>query len=643
MVLSAEKPVRTIEDITLIGSDFFERKNGYLVNHVGSVFTRDKIIITGNECHGSIICDYLDYKNRNAKSYPMPVPLAIQGDFVYIRPELNLSIDKIFEADRLLQKLVPRTQIKFARTKNPSIREALIKKGEYWRISPVAHTLEDMAKSINESNKTFDSGNVFYHSRETGTRYITCSEFSKIKDNNNAIAQLHELVELHSKNEEKKEICFFAADEEKFNICMIAEFLKNPNMANFDVLAGKFRDAVKPNLRKDNEHNDWIAEMYSTLFVNEIPEECRLGLCLEFKLNIEWLPGGVIENNFFVPDKEAQENIAKLIGAFYDSHRDIKYLNIGRIVQSHSKGRKIDDGISKTDPKQPEREVYFVEFKKKCEDDMRVNVLRKQKWGVPHYRRAYGLDENEAISRAREYSEYTMDRIDAIRKLGINLPQFKKLTTTRIASEFENTELGKIKVDEYFCDRPYVHGFASDKIAAEEYKDEQVVIELTNLLGGGAAFNSIIGRRNLKNPNEAERYYFHDGDEIIGFDENGMPNALTLVDITGSFNEYELPIKNYIHHYVPALVDIIEKTKQSGHGDVSRIKDIYFAGFVKEFERIRKNYLGDKNGFESMRFRNPSTEQGTIYDRWQKVLKRLEQTDVGELVELMKADKRLAA
>ena len=85
-----------------------------------------------------------------------------------------------FAADELLQKLYSKKQIKFLYVMNPLVREAIKRRGECWRISPLPRSPEEMARMITSSRIGIGGRPIYYYNAVTGTRLLTYQEFCNL-------------------------------------------------------------------------------------------------------------------------------------------------------------------------------------------------------------------------------------------------------------------------------------------------------------------------------------------------------------------------------------------------------------------------------------------------------------------------------
>ena len=168
--------------------------------------------------------------------------------------------------------------------------------------------------------------------------------------------------------------------------------------------------------------------MYAALIGEDekaISEESLLGLSSEFFMQIEWLPGGRIEEGELIFDpafelaeetddpglrRLCDEKCREFIFNFVREFGDLEYVNIGRVVGSLSHRINMPG----------RRNVYIAQVKQGGIKDEIVKIIRMQKWGIREH-----LDDGkrllDAMIQSEEYTEYILDRRLGCRQLGMNL------------------------------------------------------------------------------------------------------------------------------------------------------------------------------------------------------------------------------
>ncbi len=204
---------------------------------------------------------------------------------------------------------------------------------------------------------------MYYYSKATGTRLLSYESFSELRGLGDSSLRQH-LAEIREfsagvNRSGSAEIGFFMADHgiskddfAPYDFAAIdAETLRNV----YEALLRKFAEAVPPKFRHDSVANlEWRNAMYAALIGEDekaISEESLLGLSSEFFMQIEWLPGGRIEEGELIFDSAfdlaeetddpdlrrlCDEKCRGFIFNFVREYGDLEYVNIGRVVGSLS-------------------------------------------------------------------------------------------------------------------------------------------------------------------------------------------------------------------------------------------------------------------------------------------------------------------
>ncbi len=207
----------------LIGGNPLERdEKGNPKYNMGLVFPDHNTVVIGKGSHCLVREQYVSYLNEERKKKGLDefslnaeieltkkyVDIVIRGENVYIRPGKKPSagyMETVFFADEILQELVPEQKIKFLGVDDPDIRKYIKQRGELWRISSLPRTIDGMKKLIENSMVSIRQREMYYHNAVTGTRFLTCHEFSRLGelDKEGLAACLNEIKEYS----EKKESC----------------------------------------------------------------------------------------------------------------------------------------------------------------------------------------------------------------------------------------------------------------------------------------------------------------------------------------------------------------------------------------------------------------------------------------------------
>ena len=100
-----------------------------------------------------------------------------------------------FEADEVLQEIVPKHRIKFLNVGNDQVRKAVQRQGECWRIAMLPRSLPEMIHMIAASKVAIGNREIYYYDRLTGTHFLTCQEFAGLETLDDAELRRH-LIEI---------------------------------------------------------------------------------------------------------------------------------------------------------------------------------------------------------------------------------------------------------------------------------------------------------------------------------------------------------------------------------------------------------------------------------------------------------------
>ena len=457
------------------------------------------------------------------------VDLIFEPDHILIRPDPE-HMDLACQADELLQELVSKRQVRFLSVADRRVREALKRRGDCWRLSSIPRTREAKERMVFGSKVGIHGLPIYFYNRLTGTRWLTCQEFENLGklDDGSLARHLREIGD-HSmlrNRSGRPEVDFFAADLRRFGARQFAsvayEQLPSEQLrTKFEELRAHFRSAVHEAFRTDDCHNKaWCERIISTLFLqgNEAQTEQILsGLSPEFFLQVEWLPGGRIEEGEFLfdpifdeaanhpEDAELQHlcdpRAKGIIFNLIREYGDLEYVNLGCVPESLSLDRP---------QKQGRRGVYLVEFHSPSERAAIKRFIRLQKWGIWEHLDE-GKDLLQSIKESDDYTDYWLDRRLGCRQLGMNMTC--RVAMQRLSETYAGANArfrGELIRTIYF-EREYLPGFATDKLPLERYVRPGYAAKLASLLGRAAASSIIVGRAL----EAGKRPVFDDGDEVV--------------------------------------------------------------------------------------------------------------------------------
>ncbi len=630
--------------------------SGKLRSRIGTIFPHSRTIVTLPGIHAMQRMAYLDLLAAEAAAAGRPrmsrdeelaeweasVDLVFEEGDVLIRPDPE-NMPLAFEADEVLQEVIPKHRIKFLNVHNEKVRKAIERQGECWRIALLPRSLPEMVRMIAASKVAIGNREIYYYDLVTGTHFLTCQEFAYLESLDDAELRRH-LIEIRDLSQRYNrlgtaEIRFFMADS-----TFGADEFRQHNFEAMDSaslrsvcesLRRKFESAVRPEFHRDNlDSVEWRSHMYASLLGQDdeaVSEELLLGMSSEFFMQVQWLPGCRIADGELVfdplldskapcdGDRELEtlrdEKCRGIIFNFVREHGDLEHINIGRIVGSLSR-RAVFYG---------RRDVYVAAFKLRGVEEEIVNIVRMQKWGVHEH-----LDEGkcllDAILEADEYTEYIFDRRLGCRQLGMNMP--RRVAARRLAEKYwgARTEYHGTTIWSTYFQRDYIRGIASDKVPVCRFEDPAYALQFARLLGRAAAPNMIVGRCDLNG-----QVLFDDGDEVVIEDADGLPAEIVVADQTGTFVDYLRELEEFAAAYARPII-----RREQYVADTSGFAAAYIEAFEDRFTALQQEYLKRRRAFDTLFLHERRDESGSFAYRWERVLARMQRTDVRSLTSLIR-------
>ncbi|MEN6449860.1 MAG: hypothetical protein ABFC96_05150 [Thermoguttaceae bacterium] len=630
--------------------------NGKLISRIATAFPYANTIVTTPGIHATQRVAYIEALSRQrierglgsvsreeeTAEWQNSVDLIVEDDAILIRPDPN-NMPLAFRADEMLQQLAPKHRVKFLLVRDERVRMAIKERGECWRISPLPKTAEEMQRMIISSKIGIRGNELYYYSKATGTRFLTCETFAQLGSLGESALRQH-LVEIREfsagiNRQGNPDVAFFMAGG-GFSKADFAPHdftaLDGQTLRQvYETLRDKFCKAVPPDLRQDNvERLDWRNRMYAALIGEDevtVSEESLLGLSSEFFMQIEWLPGGRIEDGELIFDpafelaeetgdprlrRLCDEKCRGFIFNFVREYADLEYVNIGRVVES----------LSQRAHRSGRRDVYITQVKQRgiCEEI--VKIIRMQKWGIREHLDA-GKKLLDAIIQSEEYTEYILDRRLGCRQLGMNLPP--RVTAKRISERYTGPrpDMRGAAIWSPYFERDFVRGIATDKIPPQKLADSAFASRLARLLGQAAAPNILVGRCD-----ERGQVVFDDGDEVLVTNANGLPVDIVVVDQMGTFADY----RTELQHFAAEYAEVVNR-RLPFLADPEDFPAIYIEAFVSRLVKIQLEYRKRKRAFDTLFRHRPRDEGGSFAYRWECVLDRLLRLSPDELGEQVRA------
>ena len=113
-------------------------------------------------------------------------------------------------------------------------------------------------------------------------------------------------------------------------------------------------------------------------------------------------------------------------------------------------------------------------------------------------------------------------------------------------------------------------------------------------------------------------------------DEARMPVEIVVADQTGNFVEYQRPLAYVASAYAAPINRRAEHVPDAG-----QFARVYLDAFAARFSSTQEKYRRKRQEFDLLFHHRPRDENGSIAFRWEKVLKRLDQSDPQELRRLI--------
>lgn len=621
---------------------------------VATIFPATGTLVTVPGIHvsqRSAYVDSVDQAQRQAQQPPLSreqresvwknaVDLFLRRDAVEIRPDPE-QMDLAFQADCLLQELLPKHRVWFLSAGNARVHDAIQRAGECWRITPRPISTEDAIRLIQSCRLGIGGQKIYYHSPVTGTRLVTCQEFADLALQDDGELQKHLIeIQYYSKcfnRHGNPEVSFFVAGRKfwehlvklDFSLLNAAE-LRSAHAA----LSQQFTAVVPAELRRDDPTKiEWRQLMLTELQPldeGHILEEKLLGMAPEFHRHIQWLPGGRIEHGELILDSFfddatpcGDEEVEQLLddkarGLIYNFVRDfahLEYINVGRIAESLSLERR----------KKGRRGVYVVELKQQGSEREIVKIIRLQKWDVSD-RLDRGESLLDAMIGSEEYTDYVLDRRLGCRRLTMNLPDVMVTGKIREIYRGKQAALHSRPIWTPYFERDYARGTATDKLPAERFQREKYSLRFAELLGRAAAPNMIVGRCG-----DDGHVFFDDGDEVIVEDQQGLPAELLVTHHTGAFADFRADLTRS----APEYADPVNK-RAKFLPDHSAFVETYLSSFIRSFQHIQEEYRARPRAFDTLFRHRPCDPGGSFAFRWECVLKRLAAADAAALAECIR-------
>lgn len=644
----------------ILGEKIFARDaEGNLVSRIGTLFLRTPGLVTMRGVHAMQRQMWIDELNRERaaegeaplsraeadEEFQESVDLVFTDDHVLIRPDPE-RMDLAFKADEILQEMVSKRVIRFLNTSSAKVRSAITMRGENWRISRHPISQEDIAKLIEHSKVPICENPIYYYNRATGTRYVTASTYLDVQqlDNVRFRRQIKEFVDGISKRNRmgNPEVDLFPLStpieiKKAWKTLPVAELTDEELRARCEKIDQDWRMSLPPELRDESITNyDWRNEMCQTITrqPNETSsEEQKLisGIASEFYRQIEWLPGAMIDHGEVIFDPIYSEadrtrdpkllaicdprvkaiifNLTRMLG-------DLDFINVGKIVNTLSRDSSKQKGRNS---------IYILQYKFCDESKPRVLIMRLQKWGIAE-RLDQGKNMLQAILETDEYADYILDRRRMCLQLGMHLP--KRMAHGSFTEKYHGmNQYNGVTVRTSFFMRPYIPGYASDKIPQQRYRNPVFALRFAAVMGRAAAMDMIVGRRAT----ETKELLFDRNYEVILMDQDGMPEDWMITDHAGTFVNYEHRLEDFVAQYATAV-----QRRKEWVPDYHAFVDAYVNAFGDAIAEAQLAYRTHRRAYDNLFVDRPFDVNGSGAYRWVCVLKRLDEADPDNIAAILR-------
>ena len=645
----------------VLGEAIFARDaDGKLLSRIGTIFFRTPGLVTKRGVHAMQRLMWIEAVNADRAAAGLPalteqeeqdeidqsVDLIFTDEKVLIRPDPD-RMDLAFRADEELQAIVNKRRIRFLNTHAAKVRNALRARGENWRMARSPISQDDMKRIVLDSRVALGEKAIYHYNQAIGTRYVTAGGYDLVSRLPNAEyrAQVKELVSLLNKRNRMghPEADLFPAStpievKRAFRAIDVDALDDDALRRAVEGVVRDWRMSLPSALREESVENfDWRNEMCAAVTTasnetNAADQELIQGISPEFYRQIEWLPGARIDRGEVIFDplwdeyhRTRDPNLAPLC----DGHvrniifnlvrlfGDVEFVNIGRIARSLAR-RPIEGSRHGS--------VYVVQCKAADSPDVRIFLLRFQKWGVAEHLDE-GKDLLQATLEANEYADYILDRRLMCRQLGMNLP-------ARVGiAQFPETYHGRNQyngttVRAYGYVRSYVPGTASDKIPPARFRNPAFALAFARVMGAAAAHDLIVARRST----ETKENLFDKNYEVVQFGPDALPARVVVTDHAGSFVGYLHAFEETVAPYANVV-----RRRAAFVPDVKTFAEAYVAAFERTLADVQAKYRERRRAFDDLFVHRPFDSAGSGAYRWAKTLERLDKCDPKAVADVLRA------
>jgi hypothetical protein len=610
----------------LTGKGLLPLTGSSLRHPTGVVFASARVVVCAPGIHQSQRDLYVEHLNQQRKNAGLAVLTDTErleilgqgvdlffrpGPEVLIRPESGKELQAL-DADEFLRArlALDKTGVKFWGDSRSSMRRVLSGRCETWRCAALPRSTAEIIILINESLTPLASKVLYYHQVSGGVRYLTYAKYAELrylKDGDLAQA-LNEIRMLCVK---KSEISFFGAGTggppfSRGDFIQVFDATGDNLRHRYAEIDARFSHSVSSMLKTDDTSRLlWRNAMASALLGSAAQtEEEILGLAMEYHHHLLFVPAmqpspaGLVPETI-PPDSKFYDALAPQVASAIVKAQPSppSFVNVARVEESLSEREK--------EPNPGRREVYFVHLGT-SDSDTRHFIVRFSKWDVSEKLKA-GERLETAVASAANYEEFCLDRHAGARLLGMNVPPIR-------VGRAKEVYMGHA-INSTFFFRQYFDGVSSNKLPAFQAAD--YAERYFRIMGAAAAANAACARNR-----------FGDGDEVIGFDQAGLPATVTVVDPTGCFFLWRDTLASHADLYAK---EIFRHTGPLTAEQVRACAGAFITSFIERYKQIRSDV---RNRADEMRERFKERildPNGSSRARFERMLQAVSQTEPLEL------------
>ncbi len=542
------------------------------------------------------------------------------GDALEIS-QRDISTARVIDADNWLQGLGLRMDQVLLSDRVDETLDAYRRRGQEWRIKPLAWTREEMLQAIRSTRHSFAPKSLVYYHNVKGVFFATHAHIvewaaSAALDPASFRERLRLLAAPNPadgfsflrrpKFGPHCEMEFFGVspkDAHERLVPLLESILAESASLSDDALAARlaaFADEfrarlVSPELA-DETSDAFIESLYRNI-TGEVYQSAGDAVAPAFDDRRTALPGATYLYDGSYAFHPTTDGRTQAILAYLDSlvsHGDrIEYANVYE-VRSETEDTRLGSGKT--------REIVY-----------------KTAWNpLPHR-----LIEKRLAQRSSGYGTYTMMRVEAFRALGISYGRHRLLAR-------HDGGIGEVHyfVRERYPGEPFGQlPAASFRSAASGEDDDPDIVRAILRLMGGAAAENLVTKKVSRSTGRS--LFGKEGKEIIEFGYDvargkEMPRRVRLCSVRGTmgwprFDCTEECLREVFRHFAEVFAEVV-RDYAAAHPcvAVADLADEFLAGFDATTYRLHWNFVKQRQEFES--FASSAFRDYQFDERWRFIL-----------------------